>query len=162
MSPSEALSKEVLRYAYGRFPSGVAVACALSGSVPMGMTASSFTSVSLDPPLVSICVAHTSETWPVLRAAPRLGLSVLGAQHARVAQALAAKGIDRFGSVEWDANEAGAVFIRGSAIWLDCTVHDELPAGDHDIVLLRVVAVTPYPDVSPIVFHASGYRQLAG
>ena len=162
MSTPDALSPDVLRHAYGRFPSGVTAACALIDSAPIGMTASSFTSVSLDPPLVSICVAHTSQTWPVLRTAPRLGLSVLGAQHAQVAQALAAKGIDRFSSVEWDATEAGAVFVRGSAIWLDCTIHDELPAGDHNIVLLRVLHVTPYPEVSPIVFHASGYRQLAG
>ena len=72
------LDPQRLRHVFGAFPSGVAAVAALVGGVPVGIAASSFTSVSLDPPLVSLCVAHTSTTWPLLRGADRLGVSILG------------------------------------------------------------------------------------
>jgi flavin reductase (DIM6/NTAB) family NADH-FMN oxidoreductase RutF len=71
------LDIQVLREAYGTFPSGVTALCAMIDGAPTGMTASSFTSVSMDPPLVSICVANTSATWTRLRPSARLGVSVL-------------------------------------------------------------------------------------
>ncbi|HEX2744921.1 MAG TPA: flavin reductase, partial [Streptosporangiaceae bacterium] len=68
-----------LRHVFGAFPSGVAVVAAVVDNTPVGIAASSFTSVSLDPALVSLCIAHTSTTWPVLREVPRLGVSILSA-----------------------------------------------------------------------------------
>jgi flavin reductase (DIM6/NTAB) family NADH-FMN oxidoreductase RutF len=68
-----------LRHVFGAFPSGVAVVAAVVDTAPVGIAASSFTSVSLDPALVSLCIAHTSTTWPVLREVPRLGVSILSA-----------------------------------------------------------------------------------
>ena len=125
------------------------------------MAASSFTSVSLDPPLVSVCVAHTSTTWPVLSRAQRLGVSVLSDAHSQVARALSAKNADRFASVEWEHAEEGAVFVHGSTLWLSCTVHSSFVAGDHDVVLLRIVSLQVYPEVAPMVFHGSVFRSLA-
>jgi len=86
----------VLRTAFGCFPSGVTVVAALSAESPVGMTVSSFTSVSFDPPLVSICVRRSSTTWARLRPAGAIGVSVLGAHQADVCRALAAPGDDRF------------------------------------------------------------------
>jgi flavin reductase (DIM6/NTAB) family NADH-FMN oxidoreductase RutF len=150
-----------LRHAFGCFPSGVTAVCGIGGGAPQGMAASSFTSVSLDPPLVSVCVALTSTTWPRLRALPRLGVSVLADDHGPVASALAAKGADRFAAVGWEASPDGAVFVHGSALWLDCTIESEVPAGDHHIVLLRIQGLRPYPDVAPMVFHRSAFRRLS-
>ena len=150
----------VLRAAFACFPTGVTAICAMNGSSPQGMAASSFTSVSLDPPLVSVCVAHSSTTWPSLSALRSLGVSVLAEDHREVARALAAKGRDRFANVEWEAAESGAVFVHGSALWLECIVHATVPAGDHDIVVLRIVAIQAYPDVAPMIFHGSRYRQM--
>jgi len=150
-----------LRQAFGCFPSGVAAVCGMRDGQPAGMAASSFTSVSLDPPLVSVCIARTSSTWPLLASLPTLGVSVLADHHADVAGALAAKTPDRFASVAWEATEAGAVLVHGATLWLECVVHDQLPAGDHDIVLLRILTLQTYPDVAPMVFHGSRYRQLA-
>jgi flavin reductase (DIM6/NTAB) family NADH-FMN oxidoreductase RutF len=127
---------------------------------PEGLAASSFTSVSIEPPLVSICVARSSATWPVLREAPCLGLSVLAEDHGPIARALATKGIDRFADVRWEESTEGAVFVHGSALWLDCAQFDELSAGDHDIVVLAVRRVWTYPTVSPLVFHGSAFRAL--
>ena len=135
--------------------------CALSGEAPVGMAASSFTSVSLDPPLVSVCVAHTSTTWPRLAALPRLGVSVLAQDHGEVAAALSAKSLDRFAHVAWEASTSGAVFVHGSSLWLECSVERRIPAGDHDIVLLAIAAFQSDPDVPPMIFHGSRYRRLA-
>ncbi|UIX29186.1 flavin reductase family protein [Streptomyces sp. GQFP] len=150
----------VLRRAFGCFPSGVTAVCGMLDGVPQGMAASSFTSVSLAPPLVSVCVAHTSTTWPTLAALPRIGVSVLAEGHTGEVSALASKKGDRFADVSWEAAESGAVFVHGSTLWLECEVHDQLPAGDHDVVLLRICSLQANPDVAPMVFHNSGFRRL--
>ena len=154
------LTVDVLRSAFGRFPSGVTAVAAMCDGRPEGLAASSFTAVSIEPPLVSICVAHSSSTWPVLREAQCLGLSVLAEDHGPVARALAAKGIDRFADVEWEESAGGAVFVHGSALWLDCARFVAFPAGDHDIVVLSVRRVWTYPAVAPLVFHGSAFRAL--
>jgi flavin reductase (DIM6/NTAB) family NADH-FMN oxidoreductase RutF len=154
-------SGQVLREAFGAFPSGVTTVCALIDGSPTGMAASSFTSVSLDPPLVSLCVARTSTTWPVLRTLPRLGLSVLADGHEDVSRKLAAKGTDRFAQVEWRPSDDGAVFVEGAALWLECTLAGELPAGDHEIALLQVESITNFPSERPLIFHGSQFRRLA-
>ncbi|MFT4087701.1 MAG: flavin reductase family protein [Gordonia sp. (in: high G+C Gram-positive bacteria)] len=125
------------------------------------MAASSFTSVSLDPPLVSVCVARTSTTWPMLITATRIGLSVLADSRLSLARALAAKVGDRFADVRWERTPGGAVFVHGSTLWLECAIHDVVPAGDHDIVLLRVEHLQSSPDIAPMVFHGSTFRSLA-
>jgi flavin reductase (DIM6/NTAB) family NADH-FMN oxidoreductase RutF len=155
------LTSEVLRHAYGMFPSGVTAVCAMIDDKPTGMAASSFTSVSVEPPLVSVCVAHTSTTWPLLKRAERLGVSVLASDHSSVARSLSAKVGDRFANTAWDVSLHGAVFVHGSALWLDCRIEAEFRAGDHDIIVLRITALQPYPDVAPMVFHGSKFRQLA-
>jgi flavin reductase (DIM6/NTAB) family NADH-FMN oxidoreductase RutF len=116
--------------------------------------------VSLDPPIVSVCVAHSSTTWPRLREASRLGISVLGAHQEHVSRRLAARDGDRFASLSWAATAGGAVFLEGSSAWLECSVHAEVSVGDHIVVMLRVHALDSDPDVPPLVFHGSRYRQL--
>jgi flavin reductase (DIM6/NTAB) family NADH-FMN oxidoreductase RutF len=125
------------------------------------MAASSFTAVSLDPPLVSVCVQDTSATWPRLRARPRLGISVLAETHDDACLALSRKHGDRFAGVSWDATADGAVFVHGAAAWLDCVVETEVEAGDHRIVLLRILGAHAEPEVAPLVFHGSRFRLLA-
>lgn len=145
---------------FGAFPSGVTSLGALVDGVPVGMAASSFTSVSLDPALVSVCIAHTSTTWPVLQRAPRLGVSVLGAEQEAIARRMASRDLDRFDGVAWSARDSGAIVIDGASAWLDCTIEDRFRAGDHDIVLLGVVELDSDPAVTPLVFHASAFRRL--
>lgn len=155
------LTAATLRGCFASYPSGVTAVCALLDGTPAGMIASSFTSVSLDPPLVSVCVALTSTTWPRLRVASRLGLSVLGDRHGATARALAARTGDRFARVEWTAEPGGAVFIPGAPLWLECALDREVGAGDHDIALLRVCRAAPHPGIAPLVFHGSRFRTLA-
>lgn len=152
---------QALRAAFGCFPSGVIAVCAMRDGRPDGMAASAFTSVSLDPALVSVCVQKTSATWPRLRASPRLGLSVLSSGHEAACLSLARKEGDRFAGVEWETSSRGAVFVSGASAWLDCVVEDELTAGDHLVVLLRIQQLQSTPEISPLVFHGSRFHSLA-
>ncbi|MFC5992986.1 flavin reductase family protein [Pseudonocardia hispaniensis] len=157
---AEAVDPLTIRRAYSCFPSGVTAVCGLLDTRPIGLAASSFTGVSLDPPLASVCVQNTSSTWPMLRELPRLGVSVLGQDQEKVCRALAAEPEDRFTDTPWEAGSTGAVFIRDATAWLDCSIHDEVPAGDHGIVLLRIHAVIAEPEAAPLIFHGSRFRKL--
>jgi len=149
-----------LRAAYSCFPTGVVAICGEREGAPIGLVASSFTTVSLDPALVSFCVQHTSETWPLLAELPRLGLSVLGAGHDAACRQLAAKKGDRFAGLGTTTSEDGAVFIDDATAHLECSLFDVLPAGDHAIVLLQVIALSARPTVAPLVFHASTFMSV--
>jgi flavin reductase (DIM6/NTAB) family NADH-FMN oxidoreductase RutF len=138
----------------------VAVVAGLAGGRPAGIAASSFVPVSLDPPLVSVCVAHTSTTWPLLRDSPRIGISVLGAHQEHVGRRLGARTGDRFAGVAWRSTSCGAVLIEGASAWYDCTVEQQVRSGDHDIVVFRVHDLDAAADVPPLVFHASAFRRL--
>ena len=157
----EQFDQPLLRQAFGCFPSGVTAFCGLLDGTAEGMAASSFTSVSLDPPLVSVCVATTSTTWPKLARLDRLGLSVLAGDHAPIARSLAAKNGRRFDGIDWTATDSGAVFVHGATLWLECAPFKRIEAGDHEIVVLRIVALAMYPDVDPMIFHRSDFRELA-
>jgi flavin reductase (DIM6/NTAB) family NADH-FMN oxidoreductase RutF len=150
-----------LRRVFAAFPTGVTAVAALADGRPVGLAASSFTSVSLGPPMVSVCIAHTSSTWPRLRTARRLGISVLGEHQDEAGRQLSTPSPDRFAGLAWRTNELGAVFLAGSSAWLDCSIEREIPAGDHDIILLRVHDLAADHGVAPLVFHGSQFRQLS-
>lgn len=155
------IDEQRLRRAFGCFPSGIAAICADVDGSPIGVAASSFTSVSLEPPLVSVSMRHASTTWPLLRARRRLGLSVLGEGQEDVCRRLAGAADHRFSESGWTSSADGGVFVDGATLWLDCSIHAEVPAGDHDVVLLRVHGLRVDPDVAPLVFHGSRFRRLA-
>ncbi|OSC38932.1 flavin reductase family protein [Mycobacterium decipiens] len=149
-----------LRRAFGCFPSGVIAVCAMVDGVPVGMAASSFASVSIDPPLVSICVQNTSTTWPRLRGRPQVGVSVLAEGHDEACRSLSRKEGDRFAAVCWSELPTGSVVIHGASAWLDCRLRAEIPAGDHLIALLKICALRADPDTPPLIFHDSRFRRL--
>lgn len=159
------LSPAALREAFGHFPSGVIAIAAEVDGVRVGLAASTFVPVSLDPPLVSFCVQNTSETWPKLKDLPALGISVLGESHDAAARTLAAKTGDRFAGLDTHSRDSGAVFVHGTSVWLESSVEQLVTAGDHTIVVLRVNDLTVNDDPAaqgPIVFHRSAFRRLGG
>lgn len=149
-----------LRRVFGCFPCGVIAVCAMVDDQPVGMAASSFTSVSVDPPLVSICVQNCSTTWPKLRDRPQLGVSVLAEGHDAACMSLSRKEGNRFAGVFWSELSSGGVVIAGAGAWLDCRPYAEIPAGDHLIALLEICAVRADPETPPLVFHGSRFRRL--
>ena len=128
-----------LRAAFGAFPSGVVAVAARVDDRIVGLAASSFTSVSLDPPLVSFSIATASRTWPALRRADHVGVTVLADHHDLVARQLAGPA---------DASVTA---------WFDTTIDRHVEAGDHTIVLLRLHAVAHAESSRPLVFHRSGF-----
>ncbi|MFW0797211.1 flavin reductase family protein [Gordonia sp. CPCC 205515] len=149
-----------LRTAFGVFPTGVvAVAAEVDGTLT-GLAASSFTSVSLDPPLVSFSVAVGSKTWPDLRRAGHLGVTILADHHGDVCRQLAGPVQQRFDGVAVSASDDGAVTLDEGIAQFDCTIYREVEAGDHIIVLLRLHAVEHPEFGSPLIFHRSGFGRL--
>lgn len=150
-----------LKRAYSCFPTGVvAVCCSDTDSAPLGMAASAFTTVSLDPPLVSVCIQNTSTTWPRLREARALGVSVFAHTQSALCRQLAGPAEHRFDDVTPQIADDGALFLPDSAARLSCHIHSEVAAGDHTVVLLQIDALDCDPDVEPLVFHASTFRAL--
>jgi len=153
-----------LRQAFGSFPSGVvAVAAEVDGAL-VGLAASSFTSVSLDPPLVSVSLANSSKTWPDLRRAGRLGLTVLAEHHGQVCRQLAGPVDRRFDDVPVTVTDAGAVTLDEGLARFDCSVYREVEAGDHTIVLLLLHGVehaAGHDEGAPLVFHRSAFGRMA-
>ncbi|MEU4573069.1 flavin reductase family protein [Nonomuraea sp. NPDC023979] len=153
--PDSARFRSVL----GRFATGVVAITALDpvdGS-PCGLAANSFTSVSLDPPLVGFCVAHTSTSWPRLRATRAVTVNVL-AEHQRAACAqLASRGGDKFAGLGWTPSPAGNPVLDGALAWLDCSIEAEHRAGDHMIVVARVHRFDTLGDGGPLLFFRGGY-----
>lgn len=152
-----------LRQVFGAFPTGVvAVAAQVDGRL-VGLAASSFTSVSLDPPLVSVSVPTGSRTWSDLRRSPHIGITVLAAHHEAACRQLAGPVEDRFTGLDVRVGEGGAAVLADGLARFAVTLHDEVAAGDHTLVLLRLHAVAhPADDVrGPLVFHRSGFGTLA-
>lgn len=150
-----------LRRAFGIFPSGVvAVAAEVDGAL-VGLAASSFTSVSLDPPLVSFSIARTSKTWPDLRRSSHVGVTVLAATQHAVCRQLAGEPDHRFDGVPVRVSDDGAVTLDEGLARFDCTIHSEVEAGDHVVVFLELHAVDQSDTSSPLVFHRSGFGSLA-
>jgi 3-hydroxy-9,10-secoandrosta-1,3,5(10)-triene-9,17-dione monooxygenase reductase component len=148
----------------GHFATGVVAITAIDPETggPLGLAANSFTSVSLDPPLVSFCVAHTSTTWPRMRAAGRICVNILSASQREVCLRFAAKVDDRFAGVEWASSPGGGPVIDGALAWLECSVEAEYAAGDHTIVVARVRHLDRHHDGDPLVFYKGAYGRFDG
>jgi 3-hydroxy-9,10-secoandrosta-1,3,5(10)-triene-9,17-dione monooxygenase reductase component len=148
----------------GRFATGVVAITAVdpASGAPTGLAANSFTSVSLEPALVSFCVAHTSTTWPRLREAERHCVNILSAPQREVCLQFAAKGADKFAGLEWTESPGGGPVIDGALAWLECSVEAEYPAGDHMIVVARVHHLDRHHDGEPLIFYKGSYGRFQG
>jgi flavin reductase (DIM6/NTAB) family NADH-FMN oxidoreductase RutF len=149
------------RRVLGTYPTGVCVITAIhpDGS-PVGMAVGSFTSVSLDPPLVGFLPDHASTSWPKIRAAGRFCVNILGADQEPVCRAFAAKAADKFAGLGWRAGPAGSPILDGAMAWIDCTLEAVHPAGDHDIVIGRVSEMGLGNPSLPLVFFEGGYGRF--
>ncbi|GII60547.1 monooxygenase [Sphaerisporangium krabiense] len=152
------------RNVLGRFATGVVAITAMDPATgePAGIAVNSFTSVSLDPPLVAFCVAHTSSTWPRLRQAGRVCVNVLADHHEDVSRQLAAKGTDKFAGLAWTSSPGGHPLIDEALAWIDCSIEAEHPAGDHLIVVARVHDLGTHADRGPLLFFRGSYGRFDG
>lgn len=149
------------REVLGHFPTGVAIVAATRvDGHPVGMAVGSFTSVSLDPPLVAFLPDRTSTTWPMIEASGSFCVSVLGDRQEAVCRAFAAKGGDKFADIGWTPALSGSPIIDGAVAYIDCDVETVHEAGDHYIVIGRVRELDRGDPAMPLVFLHSAYGRI--
>ncbi|MBV9524161.1 MAG: flavin reductase family protein [Alphaproteobacteria bacterium] len=142
------IDAKAFRQALGAFATGVTiVATRAPGGEPRGFTANSFTSVSLDPPLILICIAKAAASFPIFSAASHFAISVLAERQEAISSLFASKAADKFARTPWREGSAGSPIITGAAAWFDCRRHQLVDAGDHVILIGEVLAFdsTPAP-----------------
>ena len=125
----------------------------MSGGEPVGMTCQSFSSVSLDPPLVLFVPAKTSRAWPLIQRAGRFCVNFLAADQAELSNTMASRGTDKFAGVPWQPSEAtGSPLLDGTLGYVDCTIHAVHEAGDHYVVVGRVLDLRDRDAEDPLLF----------
>ncbi len=143
----------------GRFCTGVTVVTSTSGGRPVGMTCQSFSSVSLDPPLVLFCPAKTSRAWPLIQRAGFFCVNLLAHDQLELSNGFARKGADKFAGVPWRPSATGAPLLEGVLGWVDCTVYAVHEAGDHYVVIGRVMDLGVEEAPHPLLFYQGRYAR---
>ncbi|HEY2017280.1 MAG TPA: flavin reductase family protein [Bryobacteraceae bacterium] len=156
------VTSEEFRHACGRFPSGVTIASVLDrDGAPHGLTVSSFVSVSLDPPLISICLGHAVTVIDIFRDSRFFGINVLAEDQRELSDRFARKGADRFTGLKWHRGEVtGVPLLPGVLAAIECEVEQRITAGDHDIFVALMVGAR-VNEGEPLIHFASRYRRLA-
>jgi flavin reductase (DIM6/NTAB) family NADH-FMN oxidoreductase RutF len=154
------VTSDQFRRACGRFATGVTIASVLDFSgTPHGLTVNSFSSVSLDPPLILICLGHAVTNIEDFRAAEYFGISVLSEEQRDLSERFAEKGHDRFNGTPWHSGKTGVPLLDNTLAEIECAVHHRFTAGDHDILVGEMVAAR-VADGEPLIYYASRYRKL--
>jgi flavin-dependent trigonelline monooxygenase, reductase component len=147
-----------LRQTLGSFATGVAVATTLDAKgIPKGFTANSFTSVSLDPPLVLVCVDKSASCYPAFADTAHFAINILCEAQQHVSRAFASKSPDKFADMPWVPGVTGSPIFPDSTAWLDCELHNRVEAGDHLIVIGRVLSFGHSPAKRPLGYHRGSY-----
>lgn len=149
--------------ALAAWASGVSVVTTRAGGLAYGLTVSSFTSVSLDPPLVLVCIGTRNRLPEMIRGAGRFAVSLLAADQADISAQLARAGRDPGPDlgVPSAATSSGVPIVAGAIAHLACDLHHELVVGDHTVIVGRVVEASTRDDREPLVYHRRGYRIVA-
>ena len=150
------------RQVLGHFATGVTVVTTVApDGEPAGLAVGSFTSVSLDPPLVAFCPSRTSSTWPVIRDAGSFCVNILAEDQEDISRVFASKGADKFRGVGWKPSSTGSPILNDVLAWIDCRLETVLDGGDHHVVLGRVVELHVEREDGPLVFYRGGYGRFA-
>lgn len=159
-SGSTGAGAAAFRNVMSRFPTGITVVTGMRDGTPIGMAANSFTSVSLDPPLVLFCAAHTSSTWPEIEETGAFAVNVLPEGSTELAQRFAQKGADRFAGVAYRNGSTGSPIMERALASIDCRIEEAHEAGDHVIVIGAVIDVQQRCTGDPLIFYRGGYWRL--
>jgi len=152
------------RDALGLFPTGIAIVTTVDAAgQPAGVTVNSFTSVSLDPPLVLVSLARTSRSLDAFNAASHIAISLLRHDQRQASSAFASTGGERFGQVRHRAGHGGCPIIEPHLVAFECEVHARYDGGDHVLVLGKVLALHLVPDAAPrpLLYFRGQYRELS-
>lgn len=154
-------SPDLLRSVFRQHAAGVAVITAQGGSGPVGFTATSLSSVSAEPPIVSFGIGVGASSWPAISESEHVGIHILGEHQQELAATFARSGADRFGApTRWRKGPEGVPVLDGVLAWLVCRVAARVPAGDHRIVLAEVVLGDPSGVGRPLLYHQGRFNGL--
>lgn len=154
---NDTLDSRSFRRILGHYPTGVCAITSVSGGSPVGMVVGSFTSVSLDPPLVAFLPDRKSTSWPKLEASGRFCVNVLSDRQRHVCERLSSKAENKFEMLRYRSSPSGLPIVDGAIAWIDCSLHAVHEAGDHYIVLGRVEALDVAHADRPLLFFQGGY-----
>jgi 3-hydroxy-9,10-secoandrosta-1,3,5(10)-triene-9,17-dione monooxygenase reductase component len=157
MTSDSDLAPQRLRRILGHFATGLTVITAATADGPAGFTCQSFSSLSLDPALVSFSPARSSSTWPLLRKAGRFTVNILPAEHQHLAAQFARSGTNKFAGVDHSPSPLGNPVLDQALAWVDCELHQEYDGGDHTIVVGAVRALSARADAEPLLFYKGDY-----
>lgn len=158
---SPPITPDLFRAVFRDHAARVVVVTAPGASGPVGLTATSLASVSLDPPMVSFAVAAGASAWPVMATSRRLGVHLLDHGQDWLATRFASSGVDRFAEpVRWHPGVEGEPVLEGCAAYLGCRVVQHVPAGDHVLVLARVEHADLSRSGRPLIYHDGGYASV--
>jgi flavin reductase (DIM6/NTAB) family NADH-FMN oxidoreductase RutF len=154
------VSSEDFRRACGRFATGVTIATVLDAQgAPHGLTVNSFSSVSLEPPLILICLGHAVTIIDAFRSATHFGINVLTENQRDLSDRFARRGLDRFDGIPWERGAHGVPLLPGVLAALELRIHQRIVSGDHDI-LVGLMVTSRVAEGSPLLYYASNYGQL--
>jgi flavin reductase (DIM6/NTAB) family NADH-FMN oxidoreductase RutF len=160
MSSEVGVTSAEFKRACGRFVTGVTIASVLDAQGrPHGLTVSSFTSASLDPPLILICLGHRVSAIEAFRAAAHFGINVLAEDQRDLAERFTRKGQDRFDGLKWQPGKTGVPILAGVLAAIECAVRQRFTAGDHDVLVGEMVGACVAAG-GPLIHFASHYRRL--
>jgi 3-hydroxy-9,10-secoandrosta-1,3,5(10)-triene-9,17-dione monooxygenase reductase component len=145
-----------MRRVMGHFASGVTIVTGLDDGEPVGFACQSFTSVSLEPPLVLFCPAHTSSTWPRIRKAGSFSVNVLADDQTELCLRFATSGGDKFAGLDWHETPWGPS-LDGVLATVHCDIEAIHPAGDHDVVVGRVRQLVTHRESGPLLFFKGSF-----
>lgn len=149
------------RQVLGHFPTGVTVVTAAPGDEPVGLAVGSFSSVSLDPPLVAFFPDRSSSSWPKIESAGAFCVNILGEDQEDVCRRFASKGDDKFAGLGWKPAGSGSPLLDGVLAWIDCDIHSVTEAGDHFCVMGAVRDLAVSAEGGPLLFFRGGYGRFA-
>ncbi len=151
------LDKAEYRRALGAFMTGVTVVTTIDvHDEPWGVTANSFTSVSLDPPLVLVCLGKKGRTYPTFQATQKFGINILSLEQKDLALHFASSVENRFFGIQWSGKTDGAPILPGATAWFNCSVRERFEASDHEIILGEVVEFER-TDATPLGYCSSTF-----
>lgn len=156
-----ALEPTLFRRVLGHVPTAVSVIATMTGDGPAGMTVGSFTSISLDPPLIGFFAASTSQTLSAILQAGRFSVSVLADTQSDLSRAFSSRGGSRFDAAAWHLSEGGLPQFAGATAWIGCSVRSAADAGDHTAVVGAVASLEVARQGSrPLIFFRGAYCHL--
>lgn len=144
--------------AHRRFPTGVTVVTTTVDGTPYGLAVNAFSSVSMDPPMVLVCVKSTSQTHPHLEISDHIGINILANDQEWIAQAFASSGGDKFAGISWHSSLTGAPLLDGAAAAFEVKIDQRIPAGSHTIFLGEVVAVEAEGERQPLLYLGGAFH----